>query len=44
MTHDRPVDWPKTANWLDDFKYHVTYVSKGTWKLHNMPDDFYWGE
>jgi len=36
MTHERPADWPDTARWRSkgddkDYKYYVTYVSKGTW-------------
>ena len=44
MTHERPAysDWPETARWEDDYKYYVTYVSKGTWKLNNLPEDFTW--
>ena len=44
MIHDRPSyeEWPMPANWLDDFKYHVTYISKGVWKLNNLKDGFGW--
>ncbi|MBR1487017.1 MAG: hypothetical protein IJ597_07175, partial [Synergistaceae bacterium] len=42
MTHDKPDEWPSVAEWKEDFKYHVTYVSKGTWKLNNLPDGFKW--
>ena len=42
MTHDKPVEWPDVAEWKEDFKYHVTYVSKGTWKLNNLQDGFKW--
>ena len=45
MTHECPKDWP--GRWREkgdnnDYKYFVTYVSKGTWKLNNLPEDFTW--
>lgn len=41
MTHEKPADWPEKARWREegdnnDYKYFVTYVSKGTWKLNNL--------
>ena len=47
-THERPSSWPKYArpsasNWnKSDYRYHVMYVSKASWKLHNIPDGFTW--
>lgn len=44
--HERPADWPDKARpeeWnKSDYKNFVTYVSKGTWKLINLPDGFNW--
>ncbi len=45
MTHEKPADWP--GRWREegdnnDYKYFVTYVSKGTWKLNNLPENFTW--
>ncbi|MBR2208812.1 MAG: prepilin-type N-terminal cleavage/methylation domain-containing protein [Synergistaceae bacterium] len=53
MTHERPGDWPKTAYPIDaegtdtewnksDYKYHVLYVSTGTWKLNNLNKNSKW--
>ena len=50
--HKRPSSWPDTArpiktsakdNWdTSDYCYHVVYVSKASWKLHNIPNGFVW--
>lgn len=46
MTHERPKEWPTNARPKDwdksDYKHHVVYVSKGTWKLNNLSKDFEW--
>ena len=43
MPHERPKDWPSNARWNNDnYKYYVTYVSKGTWKLNNLRSGFEW--
>ena len=44
MVHKRPSyeDWPENARWKDDYANHVVYISKGTWKLNNLPKDFDW--
>lgn len=46
-THERPYDWPEKARWREqgdekDYRYFITYVSKGTWKLNNLPEGFRW--
>ena len=42
MSHEKPADWP--GRWSNDYKYYVTYVSKGTWKLRNVNSKFNWDE
>ena len=49
ITHNKPADWPDSARWREigdnnDFKYFVTYVSKGTWKLNNLHKNSSTGE
>ena len=35
-----PASWPTKdphkARWLDEYKYHEVYVSRASWKLHNI--------
>ena len=41
-THFKPAEWPgrwREVNDTNDYKYYVTYVSKGTWKLNNLHKD-----
>ena len=40
--HDKPKTWPSKARWKDEYKYHVMYVSRASWKLNNIPDNFNW--
>lgn len=35
-------DWPSTARWQDKYKYEILYVSKASWKLNNLAEDFSW--
>ena len=40
--HSRPQNWPGKARWKSDYGYHVIYISKASWKLENIPDNFVW--
>ncbi|MBR6902254.1 MAG: hypothetical protein IKN30_09400, partial [Synergistaceae bacterium] len=48
VVHERPKDWPLTArptNWDDKsnkYKYEILYVSKASWKLNNLAENFTW--
>ena len=42
LTHDRPDEWPSTARWKDDYKNQVLYVSRASWKLNNLKENFDW--
>ena len=42
MTHSRPDEWPSTARWKDDYKNQVLYVSRASWKLNNLKENFDW--
>lgn len=38
----RPSTWPDFARWLEEYSDHEVYVSRASWKLHNIPDSFTW--
>ncbi len=43
--HERPPysRWPEKARWNNnEYKYHVIYISKASWKLNNIPNGFVW--
>ena len=54
MNNPRPDTWPTEAHptateWTDDknnnykdYKHHIVYVSRATWKLNNIPQGFTW--
>ncbi|MBQ6774331.1 MAG: hypothetical protein IJP48_09765 [Synergistaceae bacterium] len=41
-----PASWPTKAphkaRWLNEYKYYEVYVSRASWKLHNIPNGFSW--
>ena len=42
MNNPRPDTWPEKANWDNDYSHHIVYVSRATWKLNNIPQNFTW--
>lgn len=43
VIHEQPKDWPSTARWQDNkYKYEILYVSKASWKLNNLAENFTW--
>ena len=54
MNNPRPDTWPTKAHptateWTNDnnndykdYKHHIVYVSRATWKLNNIPQGFTW--
>ena len=41
-TKSKPASWPENASWNDDYLKYVLYVSRASWKLNNIPEDFSW--
>lgn len=37
-TTPRPTSWP--ISWKTSYEHEVVYVSRASWKLHNIPKDF----
>ena len=34
----KPATWP--GEWKDEYNHEVVYVSRASWKLHNIPENF----
>ncbi|MDY6399635.1 MAG: prepilin-type N-terminal cleavage/methylation domain-containing protein [Synergistales bacterium] len=46
IVHERSTlkDWPRTARWQDNYEYETLYVSKASWKIHNVCEGFDWSK
>ena len=42
LSSPRPSSWPDSATWTEEYSHHIAYVSRATWKLHNIPPNFTW--
>ena len=42
VTNPRPKAWPENATWTEEYSHYTVYVSRASWKLNNIPEDFKW--
>lgn len=41
MNHEKPAAWPENANWEEDYRHNMLYVSRKSWRLKNL-ESFHW--